>query len=152
IMVSAALLGALAGFLRYNFNPASIFLGDSGSLLLGFILAGCAVAWAQHSATIIGLTAPVIAMAVPLFDTGISIVRRFLRRQPIFSADRDHIHHRLLDRGFSTRFLVIALYIVAALMGGLALLETTVDQSTALALGILAFFGLLVLLSIQYLR
>lgn len=99
-MAMAPLLGALLAFLRYNFNPASIFLGDCGSLTIGFLL-GCAGAmWSQKSATILGMTAPLLALAVPLLDTTIAIVRRFLRHQPIFGADRGHVHHKLLDRGF----------------------------------------------------
>src|SRR6201999_2943513 len=89
------LAGALLGFLRYNFNPASIFLGDSGSLLVGFLLGSFGILWSQKAATILGITAPMMAMAIPLLDTGLAIVRRFLRNRPIFEGDRGHIHHRL---------------------------------------------------------
>src|SRR5947208_10567281 len=102
-LATAPLVGALLAFLRYNFNPASIFLGDCGSLTIGFLLGCFAAVWSQKSATLLGMTAPVMALSVPLLDTGIAVVRRFLRRQPIFSADRNHLHHRLLDRGFSSR-------------------------------------------------
>jgi UDP-GlcNAc:undecaprenyl-phosphate GlcNAc-1-phosphate transferase len=104
------LVGALLGFLRFNFNPASIFLGDSGSLLVGFLLGCYAVVWSQKSVTILGLAAPLMALAIPLLDTTLAVVRRFLRRQPIFGADREHIHHKLLARGFAPRSVALILY------------------------------------------
>jgi len=150
ILVSSVLAAALVGFLRYNIHPASIFLGDCGSLLIGFILASAGVVWSQQATALLAVAAPVIAFAVPLFDTAISILRRFLRRQPIFSADRDHIHHRLLDRGFTTPRLVLALHCVAAALAMLALAETTagpVGRAAAIAV-----FAAGVYLAIQYLR
>jgi len=117
-LATAPLAGALLGFLRYNFNPASIFLGDSGSLLVGFLLGCYGVVWSQKSATLLAMTAPLMAMAVPILDVCLSIARRFLRRQPIFGADRGHIHHRLLDRGLSPRKVALLLYAA----GGLAAL------------------------------
>jgi UDP-GlcNAc:undecaprenyl-phosphate/decaprenyl-phosphate GlcNAc-1-phosphate transferase len=109
-LATAPLAGALLGFLRYNFNPATIFLGDSGSLLLGFLLGCYGVVWSQKSATILGMTAPLMALSIPLLDTALAIVRRFLRQRPIFGADRGHIHHRLLDRGLTPRKTVLMLY------------------------------------------
>ena len=81
VIVTAPLAGALVGFLRSNFNPASIFLGDCGSLTIGFLLGCFAAIWSQKSATLLGMTAPLMALSVPLLDTGASIVRRFLRRR-----------------------------------------------------------------------
>jgi len=104
------LLGCLLGFLRYNFNPATIFLGDSGSLLIGFLLGCYSIIWSQKSATILGMTAPLLALAIPLLDTALAVVRRFLRGQPLFEGDRGHIHHRLLDRGFSPRRVALVVY------------------------------------------
>lgn len=151
MMATAALLaGALAGFLKFNFNPASIFLGDCGSLLVGFVLASCGVLWSQKASAPLAVTAAPIAFAVPLFDTAISILRRFLRRQPIFSADRDHIHHRLQDRGFTTRGLVWALYSVAVVMAIFSLAESTAGRPTRIV--ILAAFCMMLFLAIQYLR
>jgi UDP-GlcNAc:undecaprenyl-phosphate GlcNAc-1-phosphate transferase len=109
------LVGCLLGFLRYNFNPATIFLGDSGSLFIGFLLGCYGVLWSQKAATILGMTAPLMALAVPLLDTSLAIFRRFLRRQPIFEGDRGHIHHRLLDRGLTQRKVVLTLYACCAL-------------------------------------
>jgi UDP-N-acetylmuramyl pentapeptide phosphotransferase/UDP-N-acetylglucosamine-1-phosphate transferase len=99
------LAGCLLAFLCFNFNPATIFLGDCGSLLVGFLLGCYGVVWSQKSLTMFGMTAPLIVLSVPLLDVGLSIFRRILRRQPIFSADRSHIHHRLIDRGLSQRQL-----------------------------------------------
>src|SRR5262245_64724034 len=102
-MATIPLAGALLAFLRYNFDPASIFLGDCGSLLIGFLLGCYGVLWSQKSATLLGMTAPLMALAIPLMDVCLSIVRRFIRHQPIFGADRGHIHHMLLARGFTVR-------------------------------------------------
>jgi UDP-GlcNAc:undecaprenyl-phosphate GlcNAc-1-phosphate transferase len=120
--LTAPLLGTLLGFLPYNFSPASIFMGDCGSLTVGFLLGCFGVIWAQKSATLLGMTAPLIAMAIPLLDTTLTISRRFLRGQAIFTADRGHIHHRLLARGFTPRRIAYLLYASAGLLAGLSLL------------------------------
>jgi len=120
-LTSAALAGALIGFLRYNFNPASIFMGDSGSLFLGYILATTAISGSAKSSTVVALGIPLLALGLPLLDTSIAIVRRFLAGRPIFGSDRGHIHHRLLDRGLSHRQVVLVLYGVCLLFTGLAL-------------------------------
>ena len=118
------LAGALLGILRFNFNPASIFLGDSGSLFIGFLLGCYSVLWSQKSATLLGMTAPLIALSVPLLDTGLAVLRRFLRRQPIFGADHGHIHHRLLARGLTPRRVVILVYMICGLCAALSLLQS----------------------------
>ncbi len=125
------LAGALLGFLRYNFNPASIFLGDSGSLTIGFLLGCYAVVWSEKSTTILGMTAPVIAFAVPLLDTAIAMARRFLRQQSIFMADASHIHHRLLARGLTPRRVVLILYGACGLAATMSLLASARDNQFA---------------------
>jgi UDP-GlcNAc:undecaprenyl-phosphate GlcNAc-1-phosphate transferase len=120
-MATVPLAGVLLGFLRYNFNPASIFLGDSGSLTVGFLLGCYGVLWSQKSATLLGMTAPLMAMAVPLLDMGVAIARRFLRQQPIFGADAGHIHHRLLARGLTPRRVALLLYGACGLAAALSL-------------------------------
>jgi UDP-GlcNAc:undecaprenyl-phosphate GlcNAc-1-phosphate transferase len=132
------LAGFLLGFLRYNFNPASVFLGDSGSLLIGFLLGCYGVIWSEKSTTLLGMTAPLMAMFVPLLDVGLSIVRRFLRHQPIFDADRGHIHHRLLDRGLSPRGAVLLLY-GACLLGALFSMAQTFAAQQYTGLIVLLF-------------
>lgn len=109
-LATTALVGCLIGFLRYNFNPASVFLGDSGSLLIGFLLACYGAIWSQSSVTLVALLAPVLAVSVPLLDVLVSIARRFLRNRPIFQGDRGHIHHKLLERGFTPTGTVLVIY------------------------------------------
>jgi UDP-GlcNAc:undecaprenyl-phosphate GlcNAc-1-phosphate transferase len=112
--IMAAMLGAVLGFLFYNFNPARIFMGDSGSYFLGFILATMSLAGgAQKASTAVSLLVPIIALGLPIFDTLFAIVRRFLERRPIFSPDRGHIHHRLLDMGITHRRAVLILYAIS---------------------------------------
>jgi UDP-GlcNAc:undecaprenyl-phosphate GlcNAc-1-phosphate transferase len=142
------LAGALLAFLCYNFNPATIFLGDSGSLLIGFLLGCYAAIWSNKSATLLGMTAPLMALSIPLLDVALAIVRRFLRHQPIFGADRGHIHHRLLDRGFTPRRVVLVLYGLCGLAAAFSLLQGVV-HSFSVALVVL--FCLFVLLGVQYL-
>lgn len=124
-MVTAPLVGCLLGFLRYNFNPATIFLGDCGSLSIGFMLGCYGIEWSQKSATILGMTAPLMALSIPLLDTALAITRRFLRRRPVFEADRGHIHHRLLDRGLTPRRVALILYAFSALGAACSLLTMT---------------------------
>jgi UDP-GlcNAc:undecaprenyl-phosphate/decaprenyl-phosphate GlcNAc-1-phosphate transferase len=128
IYVTVPLAASLLGFLRYNFNPASIFLGDSGSMLVGFLLGCYGVLWSEKSATILGMMAPITALALPLLDTALAVTRRIIRGRPIFSADRGHIHHRLLDRGLTPRRAVFLLYGFCALAAALSLLQSTREQ------------------------
>lgn len=140
LMAIVPLAGALLGFLRYNFNPASIFLGDSGSLTLGFLLGCYGIVWNQKSTTVLGITAPLMALALPLLDTGISIARRFLRQQPIFIADAGHIHHRLLARGLTPRRVVLLLYCASGLAAVMSLLAS-VSQDGFKTVIIILFCG-----------
>jgi UDP-GlcNAc:undecaprenyl-phosphate GlcNAc-1-phosphate transferase len=109
-LATVPLAGCLIGFLRYNFNPASVFLGDSGSLLIGFLLACYGALWSQKSVAVVALMGPVLAVSIPLLDVTISIARRFLRNRPIFQGDRGHIHHKLLERGFTPTGAVLVMY------------------------------------------
>jgi UDP-GlcNAc:undecaprenyl-phosphate GlcNAc-1-phosphate transferase len=130
-MATVPLAGALLGFLRYNFNPATVFLGDCGSLLIGFLLECFGLIWSQKSATLLGVTALLLALAIPLLDVFLTIVRRFLKRQSIFGADRGHIHHRLLDRGLSVRQAALLLYGVALLFAILSVVSSVTQDSYA---------------------
>ena len=123
-IATVPLSGALVGVLCFNFNPASIFLGDSGSLFIGFLLGCYGVLWSQKSATTLAMTAPLIALSIPLLDTCLAIIRRFLRRQPIFGADHGHIHHKLLARGLTPRRVVILMYIACGFCAALSLLQS----------------------------
>jgi len=111
LLLNAALGGAVLGFLFYNFNPATIFLGDTGSMFLGYVLGGAALLTGrQKESTVASLLVPILALGLPLTDTLFTMVRRFLSRRPIFSPDRGHIHHRLLDVGLTHRRAVLMLY------------------------------------------
>jgi UDP-GlcNAc:undecaprenyl-phosphate GlcNAc-1-phosphate transferase len=121
-VLATILAGALIGFLRYNFNPATIFLGDCGSLFVGFMLSALSIAGAQKDTTLVAVTIPLVSFGLPLIDTALAVIRRFLSGRPLFSADRNHIHHRLLEMGFSHRQVVIILYGVSAALGLLSLL------------------------------
>ena len=116
------LAGALLGFLCHNFSRATMFLGDSGALLIGFLVGCSGVLWTQQTASRVAMFAPVLACSIPLLDLFLSIARRFIQQKPIFSADRRHMHHRLLDRGLSRRGVVLRLYLWAASGSLLALL------------------------------
>jgi UDP-GlcNAc:undecaprenyl-phosphate/decaprenyl-phosphate GlcNAc-1-phosphate transferase len=121
-MAAIALCGVLLGFLRYNFNPASIFMGDSGSLFVGFTLAALSVSGSQKASTAIAVAIPIMTFAVPMMDTAFTIVRRFLSGQHVLKGDREHFHHMLLARGWSERRVAMVLYGVCALFGLMALL------------------------------
>jgi UDP-GlcNAc:undecaprenyl-phosphate GlcNAc-1-phosphate transferase len=122
VLVCVALTGALLGFLPYNFNPARIFLGDSGSLFVGFMLAVLSVHGALKSATAVLVAVPLFALAVPLFDLALSILRRWLRGVPIFVGDTRHISHRLLAIGLTQPRVVMVLSLVGGAFGLLGLL------------------------------
>jgi UDP-GlcNAc:undecaprenyl-phosphate GlcNAc-1-phosphate transferase len=122
IVVALVLCGALAGFLRYNFNPASIFLGDSGSLFTGFLLAALSVLGTQKATTAVAIVVPILAFGFPVVDTTMTMGRRLLSRKPVFQGDNEHIHHMLLARGWSQRRAALVLYGVCLLFGLLALI------------------------------
>ncbi len=137
-MLLAAFVGAMLGFLVYNFEPASIFLGDSGSLVAGFLLASTAIAGWQKGATALASAVPLLIFALPIADAATTLVRRGLTRpsdgrsvgatlRRIVEPDREHIHHRLLALGWSVRRTVIILYGVTALLSLLALATAQVD-------------------------
>ena len=119
--LTLALAGSILGFLRFNFNPATIFLGDCGSLFIGFMLSALALAGAGKSPTIVAVAIPVVCFGLPVLETVLSVFRRFLSGQPLFGADRGHIHHKLLERGFSQRKVVLILYSVSAACGLMSL-------------------------------
>ena len=120
-LMTIVLAGAILGFLRFNFNPATIFLGDCGSLFIGFLLSALALRGAQKAPTIIAVAIPVVSFGLPILETTLSILRRFISGRPVFTADREHIHHKLLQRGLSHRQVVIVLYAVSALFAMLSL-------------------------------
>ena len=120
-ILAAGLVGVCLGFLRYNFHPARIFMGDAGSHFLGFTIAALSILQNWKVATAISFTIPVLVLAVPIFDAGFAVVRRLLGQKPIFSADKGHLHHRLLNLGLDQRSVVFTIYIITALGCVLAL-------------------------------
>ncbi len=120
-LLTLALAGAILGFLRFNFNPATIFLGDCGSLFIGFMLSALAIEGAQKAPTIIAVAIPVVSFGLPILETTLSVLRRLISGRPVFTADREHIHHKLLQRGLSHRQVVIVLYAVSAMFALLSL-------------------------------
>ena len=117
-----ALAGATLGFLPYNFYPAKIFMGDGGSLYLGFILATLSVLGTVKSATLVTMIIPVLVLGVPIFDTFFAIFRRFVNKRPIMEADKGHLHHRLMKLGYGQRRATLMLYGITAIMGVAAVL------------------------------
>jgi UDP-GlcNAc:undecaprenyl-phosphate GlcNAc-1-phosphate transferase len=134
-LIAAPLAGALLGFLRYNFNPASIFLGDAGSLFLGFQLAVLSVVGSQKSSTAITIVSPLLMLALPLLETGVSMMRRYIRGEPIMQADRGHIHHQLIRMGLTPRRAVLLLYLGSAVFG---LTSLFVVQRDGVPVGVIA--------------
>ena len=148
-LMALALAGSVLGFLRFNFSPATIFLGDCGSLFIGFMLSALALQGAQKAPTIIAVAIPVVSFGLPILETALSVVRRFIGGRPVFTADREHIHHKLLQRGLSQRQVVITLYAVSALF---ALLSLFLLWPTGDVLGlVLAVLGTGIWIGVQHL-
>ena len=137
-IILAALCGACLGFIPYNLNPAKIFMGDTGALLLGYILATVSVIGMFKFYAIITFILPVLALAVPLMDTIFAFTRRLLKGQSPFHADRGHFHHRLLDMGLNQKQAVAVLYAVSAILGLAAVLLTSTGITKAIV-AIVAF-------------
>ena len=144
-LLTIALAGAIVGFLRFNFNPATIFLGDSGSLFIGFMLSALALEGAQKAPTVIAIAIPVVSFGLPILETTLSILRRLINGHSVFAGDREHIHHKLLQHGLSPRQVVIALYAVSALFALLSLFLLWPGRNTLglvlTVIGISVWFG-----------
>jgi UDP-GlcNAc:undecaprenyl-phosphate/decaprenyl-phosphate GlcNAc-1-phosphate transferase len=159
-LLAIALVGATLGFLRYNFFPARIFMGDSGSMLLGLVLGGATVAGITNTSIISfsfttastsqvflaysPLLIPLLVLAIPLVDAVLAIVRRARRRTSVFHADKEHLHHRLMDLGHGHRQAVLVMYIWAALAAGAGLAFTFLDRNDVI-FALPVFVGAIVL-------
>ncbi len=142
VLLMCCLSGSILGFLVFNFHPASIFLGDSGTMLLGFLIASLSIMSSRKVETAVALLIPFIALGLPILDTALAILRRWCRRLPISAADRQHIHHVLLSMGLSHRQVVVILYVVCIFLGGAALLVTAGrSEVTVLVLGSLSIMA-----------
>jgi UDP-GlcNAc:undecaprenyl-phosphate/decaprenyl-phosphate GlcNAc-1-phosphate transferase len=148
-LLTIALAGAILGFLRFNFNPATIFLGDCGSLFIGFMLSALALAGSQKAPTAIAVAIPVVSFGLPILETTLSVLRRLIGGRPVFTADREHIHHKLLQQGMSPRKVVISLYAVSAIFALLSLFLMWPERNT---LGlVLVVIGLGIWFGVQHL-
>jgi len=151
MLFTAALAGALIGFLRYNVNPAKIFMGDTGSMFLGFVLAVSAIETSAKSSTTVAILVPIIVLGLPITDTLLAMWRRGVRGAPLFQADRGHIHHRLLDAGLSHRAACRALWGTSVALGLVALaLASASGGRAALILAGLAIAAGVVLRKLGY--
>lgn len=143
--MTAILSGAILGFLPYNFNPASIFMGDTGSQLLGFLLAAISMEGAIKSATAFSIAVPILALGLPIYDTLFAMIRRKINGKPIMQADKGHLHHRLMDMGLSQKQAVIIMYLISAILGGIAILAMEITKASyillAMVMLILVFLG-----------
>ncbi len=150
VLIAVLICGALAAFLLFNFNPATIFMGDSGSLVLGYVLAVFALEGRGHVDPAIALLIPVVALGLPLLDTGLSVVRRARSRRSIFAPDRDHIHHRMVQR-FAHRRAVMVLWAWAMMFGLAAIMMSFLPAVQALAvIGVLTVLALVALQRLGY--
>lgn len=117
VIMTLAIAGACVGFLPYNFNPAKIFMGDTGSLFLGYMLAAISIHGLVKGATAIATVVPVLALGLPIFDTTCAILRRLLNGRPIMEADKGHLHHKLLSTGMGQKRTVLILYGISGIFG-----------------------------------
>ncbi|MCL6639356.1 MAG: undecaprenyl/decaprenyl-phosphate alpha-N-acetylglucosaminyl 1-phosphate transferase [Firmicutes bacterium] len=134
LALTLILAAAVLGFLRYNFFPAKIFLGDTGSMFLGFSVAALAVMGLAKGATFISVVVPVVILGIPILDTFFAVVRRWSGHRPIFSPDKEHLHHRLMDLGLSHRQAVLCIYGVNFILGLSAIVLTLLTPGQAVVL------------------
>jgi UDP-GlcNAc:undecaprenyl-phosphate GlcNAc-1-phosphate transferase len=142
-LLTAALAGSTMGFLPYNFNPAKIFMGDTGAQFLGFVLAAISIQGAIKSAAAIVITVPILALGLPIYDTLIAMIRRFINKRPVMEGDRGHLHHKLLDMGLSQKQAVLVMYFISSLLGLSAIFA--MEVSTVASFIVLIFVIFLVI-------
>lgn len=140
--ILAALVGACVGFMPYNLNPASIFMGDTGSTFLGFMLATLSIQGMFKVYAIISFAVPFLILGLPIFDTAFAIIRRVLDGRSPMSPDRGHVHHRLMDMGFNQKQAVAILYMISAILGLMAVVLTTSGELRALMMAIAVILAL----------
>jgi UDP-GlcNAc:undecaprenyl-phosphate GlcNAc-1-phosphate transferase len=128
VVLTAALAGACLGFLPRNFNPAEIFMGDTGSTFLGFVLAVTSILGVFKGYALLAVSVSVLCLGLPVFDTVFAMLRRMAKHQPIMQPDRGHLHHRLIDRGFSQKQAVLILYAISFCLGCLAIFISFKDS------------------------
>ncbi|WP_018248203.1 glycosyltransferase family 4 protein [Orenia marismortui] len=134
VILALTVIGAVLGFLKYNFNPADIFMGDTGSMFLGFMLGSISIIGTLKSVTFITLLIPVLALGVPIIDTLLAILRRKLAGRPIFKADKGHLHHKLLELGLNQIQVVMIIYLISISLGMIAIGVSEAELSQQLFL------------------
>ncbi len=139
MIMSSIIAGSCLGFLPYNFNPAKIFMGDTGALFLGFILAALSIEGVMKSVATIAVVVPIIILGVPIFDTTFAIFRRLLNGKSIAEADKGHLHHRLLRMGYSQKKTVLILYSISAVFGICATLIAKTNSKRGVIIAIVLF-------------
>jgi UDP-GlcNAc:undecaprenyl-phosphate/decaprenyl-phosphate GlcNAc-1-phosphate transferase len=142
-LMAVALVGTCLGFLRYNFHPASIFMGDGGSMFFGAVFAGLSLLLTRNGTTTGSLWIPVTLLAIPFLDTTLTIIRRIQNKRSLFSADRGHLHHQLFDWGLNQRQVAFIFYLLSALMAGLAV--TCFQWTDVRAMEVITVAGVLLL-------
>ena len=143
-LMAIIVVGAALGFLPYNFNPAKLYLGDGGAMLLGFLLAAISTEGALKGAATISISVPILILAVPVTDLLCAVVRRMQNGVPFYQADRSHFHHRLLDLGFSQRQVAGLAYLITLFSATMAVLTAHLSRTTwlvALVLGLVFWYG-----------
>ena len=132
VMQCAIIAGASLGFLPFNFNPAKIFMGDTGSLLLGYMLAVTSVLGMVKSVAAVTLAVPLFAIGLPIFDTTFAIIRRYVNNKPIMEADKDHLHHKLMKSGLNQRQTVLIMYFISMMLGIVSIAIADTDPFTGI--------------------
>lgn len=130
-LLTGILSGALLGFLPYNYNPASIFMGDAGAQLLGFLLASISIQGTIKSATAFAVAVPILAFGLPLYDTLFAMIRRKMNGKPIMQADKGHLHHRLLSIGLTQKQAVLVMYLISIMLGSVAIIAMQISNRRA---------------------
>ena len=136
-IIAAAIGGGCLGFLPYNFNPAKIFMGDTGALYLGFMLSYISIQGVMKYATTLMIFVPVLVLGVPVFDTAFAMIRRYISGKKIFAADKGHLHHRLLALGLTQRQTVLILYAISLIFGILANVISDFDPVIGIIISLL---------------
>lgn len=150
-LISFGLTGSILGFLRHNFYPAKIFMGDSGSMFIGLVLAALGLISSQKSAVSFAILVPFIALGYPVLDTALAIVRRAKAKKNIFTADREHIHHVLLSYGYSHQKTVIVLYVICTFFASMAFLFAAFNRSNKFIMGVLFFVAMFAFVFVRFL-
>ena len=148
MVITAAVAGACIGFLPYNMNPAKMFVGDTGATFLGFILATLSVQGMFKTYAILSLAIPFLILGLPIFDTAFAIGRRLAKGKNPMSPDRGHVHHRLIDMGFSQKQTVLILYLVSAILGAAAILLASSGAPRAILFVVIAVVAVVVAINV----